>query len=155
MSAVCVITPIVIAAWPAIAAAVTSVAASMGFSIVAQTEAQTRQTSRKKSQRSVEAEVPNSEVVAEGLSQDQTMVIERQGLRIEFGRNANGACTVCASGEAHTDNELRKIAQEVAGRVVQQFAYHKLMTELKNRNYQIVQEQVLEDQSIRVRVREV
>jgi len=37
--------------------------------------------------------------------------------------------------------------------VVQQFAYNKLLTELKRRNYSVVDEQVLSDESVRLRVR--
>jgi len=152
MSAVCVLTPIVISQWPAIATAVASVAASMGFAVVA-SGTQDHTTHRAAGDNRVETEVPNSEVLEETMTRGEKMVIEKDGIRIEFGRDERGACSVCVSGEGYSKSQLKKIGEEVAGRVVQQFAYHKLMTELKKRNYDIVQENVAEDDSIRVRVR--
>jgi hypothetical protein len=152
MSCVCVLTPIVIGSWPTIAAAVTSVASAMGYSIVSATGSSGVQ-ERQPGSRRIETEVPNSDVVEENLRAGEAIVVEKDGLRIEFGRNARGACSVCVSGEGYSKAQMEKIGQEVAGRVVQQFAYHKLMTELKKRNYHIVEEKVTEDQSIRVRVR--
>jgi len=71
---------------------------------------------------------------------------------IEFKRDLRGTCSMCVTG-SKSKQELQKIGQEVSGRVVQQFAYHKLVTELKKRNYAIVDEKVQQDESIRVRVR--
>ena len=39
-------------------------------------------------------------------------------------------------------------ARDIAGRLVQQFAYHKLVTELRKRHYDVVEESVQHDQSI-------
>lgn len=149
MSSVCVLTPIVIGSWPAISAAVLGAAGAMGFT-VASGEHKLRADERR---RSVETQVPNSEVVAEELSRGQRLVIEKDGITIEFGVDERGRCTVCASGEGRSTAELRRIGEEVAGRVVQQFAYHKLVTELKTRGYRIDQESVTADQSIQLRVR--
>ena len=57
------------------------------------------------------------------------------------------------TNKGQTKADLKRIGDEVAGRVVQQFAYHKLMTELKKRNYSILEETVQEDDSIQVRVK--
>lgn len=148
MSAVCVLTPVVIASWPAISAAIIGAAASMGFSLKSEgcAEAEPRR-------RRVETEVPNSEVVKEGMAPGQKIVVQNGDLTIEFGVDQRGACSVCVTGEGKSDLQLRKIGEEVAGRIVQQFAYHKLMTELKKRNYSVVEEKTLADQSVQVRIR--
>ena len=65
MSSVCVLTPIVIGSWPAIAAAVSGALASLGFSTVVGEEAAMRR--RSNALEKVETEVPNSEVMAETL----------------------------------------------------------------------------------------
>jgi hypothetical protein len=39
------------------------------------------------------------------------------------------------------------------GRVTQQYAYHRIVTELKERNMVVLQEEVAEDKSVRIRVR--
>ncbi len=147
MSAVCVLTPILIGSWPAISAAIAAAAASLGFAV------QREQTVKEElGINTVETVLPHSQVMDEELGQAQTIQIDRQGVSIVFRRDERGACSLCVSGPL-SKSELEKIGQEVAGRVVQQFAYHKLMTELKNRNYSIVEEQVQQDDSIRVRVR--
>jgi hypothetical protein len=150
MSTVCVLTPIVIGSWPMIAAAVAGAASSLGFSVVGEEESTL---STVTGTNSVETAVPNSEIIAEEMAPGQKMRIERAGVAIEFGIDERGACTVCVTGEGRTRAELSAIGEEVAGRVVQQFAYHKLMAELKDRGYGVVDESMHEDDSIQVRVR--
>ena len=149
MGACLVLTPLVIAAWPTMMAAVLGGAASMGFTAVESASVREKVLKKKR----VETDIENSEVVAEGMARGQKMVIQKGDITIEFGRDERGACTVCVTGEKHSDKELKKIGEEVAGRVVQQYAYHKLVTELKQRNYSLVDEKVLQDGSIQVRVR--
>ena len=63
MSAVCVLTPIVVGSWPAIATAITSAAAAMGFCVAArQPEFEDE---RVVGRSGVETEIPNSEVIEE------------------------------------------------------------------------------------------
>ena len=149
MSTVCIMTPIVVGSWPMISAAVAGAAGAMGFAVAGSATV----TERSNVTTTVEKEVPNSEVVAEEMAPGQTIRIERDGVTIDFGVDERGACTVCVSGKGHGKAELKKIGDEVAGRVVQQFAYHKLMTELKQRHYDILEESVQDDQSIQVTVK--
>ncbi|HVP10527.1 MAG TPA: hypothetical protein VMV94_04975 [Phycisphaerae bacterium] len=149
MSAVCVLTPLVIASWPAISAAISGAAAAMGFSMAASElyeEARPRQ-------KKVETELENSEVVADAMSAGEKIVIRKGDITIEFGRDERGRCTVCVTGTKQSDKELRKIGEEVAGRVIQQFTYNKLVSELKKRNYKVAQEEVLADESVKLRIR--
>jgi hypothetical protein len=148
MSAVCVLTPLVVASWPVLSSAIVGAAASLGFAVRA--EALYREAP---SRRKVETEIENSEVVADALGRGQKICLQKDDITIEFGQDERGACRVCVTGDRHSERELRQIGAEVAGRVVQQFAYHKLMTELKRRHYAVVEEQVLQDQSVHVRVR--
>jgi hypothetical protein len=48
---------------------------------------------------------------------------------------------------------LRRLGEELIGRVTQQYAYHRVISELKERQMDIVGERVGEDQSIKIRVR--
>lgn len=152
MSAVLVLTPVVIASWPVIATTVAGVAASMGFTIVSGLEQEQKQPQRAATTK-VETEVPNSEVLESEMGPDHKIVIRRDDVTITIGRDERGACTVCAEGSRHSKAELRQLGEEVAGRLVQQFAYHRLMTELKARKFNIVEQKVEGDESIRVRVR--
>lgn len=149
MSTVCVLTPIVIGSWPMIASAIFSAAGAMGFTVAGTKLAESKTTTRRR----IEADIPNSEVLAEEMARGEKVRIQRGDVTVEFGVDERGRCSVCVTGESHSDAELRKIGEEVAGRVVQQFAYHKLMTELKERNYRILEESVEQDDSIQVRVR--
>jgi hypothetical protein len=149
MSAVIVLTPLVISSWPAIYAAVMGAATGMGFALQGSSLHEEQQTNRTK----VETEIEDSEVVADSMTPTEKIVVQRAGVTIEVGQDERGRCTVCVSGEGQSKKRLKQIGDEVAGRIVQQFAYHKLVTELKNRNYSVVDEEVLADQSVRLRVR--
>ena len=149
MSAVIILTPLVVASWPVVSAAIMGAATGMGFAVQGSQLHEEKRTSRKK----VETEIDNSEVVTDGMTPTEKIVVQRDGVTIEFSSDQRGRCTVCVSGERHSKKQLKQIGEEVAGRIVQQFAYHKLVTELKNRNYSIVEEEVLADQSVRLRVR--
>lgn len=149
MSSVSVLTPIIIASWPAIASAVVSAAGSMGFTVVASNA----DVEMPAGTESVESEIANSEVLAETLSRGEKIRIAKDGVVIDIGVDDRGKCSVCVSGKGKSKGELRRIGEEVSGRIVQQFAYHKLVTELKSRGYSIAEESVQKDQSIQMRVR--
>lgn len=149
MSTVCVLTPIVIGSWPMVATAVAGAASSMGFAIAAGESTPITNTGRT----TVETEVPNSEVLAEEMTRGEKIVIERDGITLAIGVDDRGACTMCVSGEGHGKAALERIGEEVAGRIVQQFAYHKLIAELKERHFDVVTETVEEDDSIQLCVK--
>lgn len=152
MSTVSVLTPMVIGSWPVIANAVLGAAAAMGFNVVAQSRNHLAEGEQQGQREKVHADVPNSDVMAEAMAPNQKIIIEKNGVSLEFGIDDRGRCTICASGAGIGKSALKKIADEAAGRVVQQFAYHKLMTELKNRKFHVIEERVEADQSIQVRV---
>lgn len=139
----------VVGSWPAITAAVIGAASSLGFSAIGAEE----RVSARSERRRVETEVPNSDVVSETLARGEKIRFERDGVQIEFGVDDRGRCMVCATGQGYSDGQLKKIGQEVAGRVVQQFTYHKLVSELKSRGFSIDRETIEGDQSIQLRVR--
>lgn len=151
MSSVCVLTPIVVGAWPSITAAVVGVAASMGFNIVAAEKlGHDRGTTTR---RKVRTEIPESAILDDEMGSER-IVIRQSDVEIVFERDHDGSLKLCVWGDKLSKAELERIGQEVAGRVVQQFAYHKLITELKKRNYAIIDEHVEKDQSIQIRVRQ-
>jgi hypothetical protein len=150
MSTVVVLTPIIIASWPAISAAVLGAVTSMGFASVSagvDLDALTDENNR------IETDVPNSEVVAETLKRGEKISMVKGNVLVEIGVDDRGRCTVCASGKSVSKSELLRISEEVSGRIVQQFAYNKLTTELKARGFEIASESMGADQSIHMRVR--
>lgn len=154
MSAVCVLTPMLIGAWPSIAAAIAGVAGTLGFAVASKktTGSISGSSVNESSGNKVETEFPHSEILDSVAGEQQFMCISKDGVTIEFRRDERGACSLCVSG-SRSKSELQKIGEEVAGRVVQQFAYHKLVTELKKRNYSVVDEKLQQDKSIRMRIR--
>lgn len=152
MSAVCVLTPLVVASWPVVSTAIVGAASSLGFAVASQDRSKEAALTFEEQ---VELEVPNSDVIGENLGQEQTIRIERDGVKVVLGLDGRGACRMCVTGVGRSKRELRRIGEELSGRIVQHFAYHKLVTELKKRNYHIVDEHVGENQAIRLRVRGV
>lgn len=150
MSTVMVITPLVIASWPAITAAVAAAVGTIGFAAMRELDRDTEPTS---AANRAEIEVEDSEVLADAGGTAEEIVVERDGVVARFSRDARGALRVCVEGRGHSKSELKRIGEELIGRVTQQYVYHRVVTELKQRNMAIVDEQVDEDRTVRIRVR--
>jgi Protein of unknown function (DUF1257) len=151
MSTVMVITPIIIANWPAITAAVTAAVSTMGFA--AAQEAQSLSRTQTSTTAREEIEVEDSDVLASAAGTAEEIVVERNGVRATFSRDGRGALKLCLEGGGLSKSQLRKLGEELIGRVTQQYAYHRIVTELKERNMTIVDEQVTKDQTVKIRVR--
>ncbi len=147
MSSVVVVAPIIIANWPAIAAAVTAAVGTMGFALARQGDAEEAATTRE------EIEVEDSEILETAAGTDRELVVEREGLRAVFRRDARGPLRVCMEGSGYSKAQMRQIGQELIDRVTQQYVYHRVVTELKNRKMNIVDEEVAEDRTVKIRVR--
>jgi hypothetical protein len=152
MSCVVVITPVLIASWPVISAAVTAAVSSMGFAVIRNKTAEDRNEVRASARAKAEIEVEESEVLSEVVS-SEVIVVEREGVRATFSRDQRGALKVCLDGENHTKEELKQIGQELVERVTQQYVYHRIVTELKQRKMNIVDEEVAADRTVTIRVR--
>lgn len=148
MSTVIVVAPLIIAGWPVITSAVAAAVGAMGFSIVnARAEPRTR--TDEKTREVIDVE--DSEILAESAAQE--IVVERDGIRVVFSRDARGALKLCMEGHGHSKRDLRRIGEELLGRVTQQYAYHRIVTELKEHGMCVVDEQVSADRTVKIRVR--
>ena len=154
MSCVCILTPVVIAAWPAFSAAVVAAASSLGYTIV-QEGIQQSQTSRvsETGERRVNLEIEQSEIVTNQLGRDQRIQVTRGGVTVTFSRDARGKASICVTGPGHSDEELRAIGEELSQRVVQKYVHRRLMDEIHARQFVIVEEEVDENNAIRLKVR--
>jgi hypothetical protein len=149
MSTVVVLTPIIITSWPAITAAVTAAVSTMGFAV-----AKHGQTELAASEKTTEEiEVEDSEILQDAAGIDQEIVVERENLRAVFTRDARGALRICMEGTGYSKAELRQIGQDMIDRVTQQYVYHRVVTELNERKMTIVDEEVAEDRTVKIRVR--
>ena len=151
MSTVMVITPILIANWPAITAAVAAAVGAMGFASIQEGQLSTGISGTTRNREEIEVE--DSEVLEAAAGTAEEIVVERDGVRATFGRDARGVLRVCLEGGGLSKSQLRKLGNELIGRVTQQYAYHRIVTELKQKNMTIVDEQVTKDQTVKIRVR--
>jgi hypothetical protein len=147
MSCVCVLTPVVISSWPAIQAATMGALAAVGLSV---RERVSEDTARRVS---VEEKVENSQVLEEHMGVGETIVADREGLEVRVGRDERGSCTVCVSGEGLSEWQMRDIARDIAAKIVQQYTYNKVLSELKTRQFAVADEQVAADGTIKLHVR--
>jgi hypothetical protein len=153
MSAVCILTPVVIMAWPAFSAAVVAAAASLGYQVAAEVNSQRPGETVKKETGAVQLEIERSEVVTNQLGRDQRIAVSREGVTVTFSRDARGKASLCVSGSGQSDEVLRALGEELSQAVVQQYVYQKLMGEMRTRGFNVVEEEVNEDRSIRLKVR--
>jgi len=128
MSTVLILTPVIISNLPAIAAAVAGAAAAMGLVAKESVKGQVQQAQQQLAEveQAVSVELADSEVLAQG---------------VETGREF-----VLTKGEV----ELRVSRDE---QMTQCFVYNRVASELKNKGFQIVNEEVMEDESVRINVR--
>jgi hypothetical protein len=154
MGAVSVLTPIVIAAWPAFSAAVTAAAASLGYQVAAAAAAHKSAQEREEAKPTqVELEIEQSELVTDQLAREQSISVERDGVTVTFSRDARGKATLCVTGVGQTEEALRALGQELSQRVVQRHVYQRLMDEIQARKFVVVEEEVDETHAIRLKVR--
>lgn len=153
MGAVTVLTPIVIAAWPAFSAAVAAAATALGYQVAAAAAHKPELAEREERPTQVELEIAQSELVTDQLTRDQSITVERDGVTVTFSRDARGKATLCVTGLGHTEEALRAIGQELSQRVVQRHVYQRLMDEIRARKFVVVEEEVDETHAIRLKVR--
>jgi hypothetical protein len=153
MSAVCILAPVVIAAWPAFSAAVVAAATSLGYQVAREAANEKQVATAQTNSNKVELEIERSEVVTNQLGRDQRIAVTREGVTVTFSRDARGKASLCVTGEGHSQEELRALGEELSQRVVQQYVYQKLMDEMRARGFNVVEEEVNEDRSIRLKVR--
>ena len=152
MSSVILVIPLIIANWSVISAAVLGACGAMGFSVASGAVSGLRAKSGSSVTRT-EIEVENSEVLAGAAGTDEEMVVEKDGVRATFSRDARGALKVCMEGTGYSKGQLKQIGQELMEQVTQQYVYHRVVTELKERGMPIIHEEVEADRTVKIRVR--
>jgi hypothetical protein len=153
MSCVCILTPVVIAAWPAFSAAVVAAATSLGYQVVSETARDIKITVTPRQSGKVNLDIPQSELVTSQLARDQKLSVSRDGVTVTFSRDARGKASLCVTGCGQSDAELRALGEELSGRVVQQYVYQKLMDEMRTRGFVVVEDETDENRAIRLKVR--
>jgi hypothetical protein len=153
MSCVCILTPVVIAAWPAFSAAVVAAATSLGYALVEEGVQQRHATVVSTGERRVSLEIEQSEIVTNQLGRDQSIKVVRGDITVVFSRDARGKASICVTGPGHSDEELRMMGEELSQRVVQKYVHQRLMAEIQSRQFVVVEEEEDENHAIRLKVR--
>lgn len=149
MSVIFVVTPLVVAGgWPVLAAAAAAAAGTMGLKAL-KGEQKAHAASKG---RAVSLEVENVEKLAGGVRADDKMTFGNDRIRITLARDARGKCTVHVDGEG-TEEELRQAGTTFLHKAMQQYAYHKVASELQKKGFQVVKEEVTGKQAIRIQFR--
>ena len=152
MSTVLILAPVIVSSWPAISAAAAGAAAALGFTVHHAVQ-ELRQQQEEEKVEHVELELAGSEVLAQSLATDQKIVLTKGAVQIVVERDARGQCKVCASGKGVSKQQLQETAEQFTQKLTQCFIYDKVVRELKNKSFQVVNEEVMQDQSIRIHVR--
>jgi hypothetical protein len=154
MSAVVVVIPLVVANWAAISAAVGAAVGTLGFALTSAADIADSMSSAKSKERiKEEMDVDNAEILAGTSGIEEKIVVQKEGLQATFSRNARGGLKLCLEGAGYTKSEMRRIGQELIGRVTQQYVYNRVISELKERKMTVVDEEVTEDRTVKIRVR--
>lgn len=151
MSGICILTPLVVASWPAITSAVLAAAAALGYTV--KKTAETEKVPIEVVFKEVELTVKNTEAIGEGLRAEEALTFEKEGIILKFRKTSKGKCNVCVSSKGFSNEELTRKGNEFAQKVVQQYVYNKVVSELKGKGFALVNDEVQEDKSIKIMVR--
>ncbi|MHB9070276.1 MAG: DUF1257 domain-containing protein [Sedimentisphaerales bacterium] len=152
MGAVLILTPVIIASWPAITAAVAGAVASMGL-VAGESVKEIARQNNTPQEKSVEVDLSENQTMTENIATDKEIVFTKGSIEFRIKRNTRGQCSVCVKGKGHSEVELKQMAEEFTQKMTQCFIYNKVVGELKNKDFQVINEEVSEDQSIRIHVR--
>ena len=152
MSTVLILTPVIISSWPAITAAVAGAASVLGL-VMKESVKETVQQSTANVEQQVEVELAESEILAQNLAVDKEIVLTKGNVELRVRWDERGRCSVCAKGKGHSKAELKQIAEQFTQKMTQCFVYNRVAGELKNKGFQVVNEEVMQDEAIRINVR--
>ncbi|HOY68159.1 MAG TPA: DUF1257 domain-containing protein [Candidatus Ozemobacteraceae bacterium] len=152
MSAVVLMVP-AMASGPVFAAAVAVAGAAIGLKTVAALMDRTGNAVTTQNAAGVDVQVPNAHALAASVDEGDILPLEGNGFRVTFSKDGRGNCSMRVEGQGKTDAELEALGRELINRAAQQYAYQKLSAELKKKGYNLVQEKVEEDKTIRLTVR--
>ena len=149
MGAIIVVAPIITAAWPVLSSAVVGAAAALGFSLK---NTSSTETSVKKSE-SVELDIKNSSIITDSLGKEEEASFTRDDVTVVFKKDLSGHCAISVSGTGKSRQELREIGSELSQKVVQLYVHGRVVDELKKKGFELAEEEVTEDRTIRLTVR--
>lgn len=149
MSVVFLLAPTVVASWPVLCGAIAGAAGVLGYKALNSGQLLTQEEAENAW---VEVSIEGSEIIADAMKRESEFTIGRDDVIATFRRSADGQCSVHVTGHNKSESELEQIGRELVGRVTQQYAYHRVISELKSQGFTVTGEEVTADQRIRINV---
>lgn len=153
MSVTFVVVPIVYASWPAVAPLTGAVASALGYTAAKVANVVTDKDEVTEEKTETQWELDNCDIMGEQVSLDESLSYTKEDITVTFYKDARGNLSVHVSGTNRSQEELETIGEEFVGQIRQQYAYTKLMEELKKDGFNLVQEEAATDGRIKLTVR--
>ena len=156
MSTVVILAPVIIGGWPTITAAIAGAATALGLAVKETVKEEVKnaaQVANIDQEQQVEIALADSEVLAQNMVTDKEIVLTKGNVELRVRRDERGRCSVCAKGKGYSEAELKQLAEQFTQKMTQCFVYNRVATELKNKGFQMVNEEVMDDEAIRINVR--
>ena len=93
-----------------------------------------------------------SEIVSESFEEDERITLVRDGIQVELYKDPRGRFSVHVKGDGVDKKTLERAGEELFGRIRQQYAYQRIMTEMEKRGYRVESEGVGEDSRIKIKL---
>jgi hypothetical protein len=152
MGAVLILTPVIVSAWPVFATAVASAAASLGYSSVkglGNLEAGGSVATKP----GLAIDIPNSQVLTDQLGLAEKLSFTRDGVTVTIRRDERGKASLHVNGSGQSQEDLRRLGEEMSQRLVRDYVYQQIKHEMQSRNFVMVEEVEDETHAIHMTVR--
>jgi hypothetical protein len=150
-----VLIPAAVSAWPAVVAAVTAAASAMGFVTAKAAQEQSVEAGAAVNaavKTEVELTVENAQAVTEDLGRGQEVVFRKADVEVVFCRSIEGKPGVRVRGMGRSRGELEAIGLEFCKHVTQAYAYHRVMTKLRQQKFNVLSEENASDGTVKLKV---
>lgn len=152
MSGIFILAPVLVMA-PAVLTATTACAAAMGFTMLSGQLDDLQHLMQDDVAGVVQFDVAEAKGMLQIINEQGPIVLRRGDATIVL-RSGKGRVQMMVEGSAgQTNEELETLGRSVLGGISQQYAYHMVMSDLKSRGFDKVEEEQDEDGTIRLRLR--
>ena len=151
--------PAAMSAWPTVVAAATAAASALGFFsaqtvMEAQANANTNtQVETEQGITEVDLSVSHGEAVTQDLASGREIHFHGEGVEIIFCRNLRGRTGVRVRGSGKTREALEAIGQAFCDKLAQNYAYHRVVTKLRQQHFHIEGEDVADNGTVHIQAR--
>lgn len=152
MSVVFLVVPTVAVSWPLLCGAAAAAGAALGYKALKSLDDAVEASDGGATSSAVEMKLDGSSILAESLEATGSFVLSCNEITATFSRGADGACSVHVEGTGKTEEELRLAGQRLINKITQQYAYNKVVTDLKAQGFTVNHEEVDAQDAVHIRV---